>query len=128
MSERLRGVVVTHAELAAALVGAVRAIAGDDGGLVALSNAGTDRAALARLLEDAATPAGTPVLVFTDLVGGSCTAVAATVARGRAGMRVVSGVNLGMLLDFVFHREEPLDAAAARAAAAGRDAVREVGR
>lgn len=128
MSERLRGVVVTHAELAAALVGAVRAIAGDDGGLVALSNAGTDRAALARLLEDAATPAGTPVLVFTDLVGGSCTAVAATVARGRAGMRVVSGVNLGMLLDFVFHREESLDAAAARAAAAGRDAVREVGR
>jgi len=128
MSEAIRGVVVTHADLAAALVAAVRAITGDEGGLVAMSNAGTDRAALARLIGEAAGPAPAPVLVFTDLVGGSCTAAAATVARERSGMRVVSGVNLGMLLDFVFHREEPLDAAAARAVAAGRDAVREVGR
>jgi mannose/fructose-specific phosphotransferase system component IIA len=128
MSEPLRGVVVTHADLAAALVGAVRAIAGDDGGLVALSNVGTDRAALARLIAEAAGPLPGPALVFTDLPGGSCTAAAATVARGREGTRVVAGVNLPMLLDFVFHREEPLDAAAARAAAAGRDAVREVGR
>jgi mannose/fructose-specific phosphotransferase system component IIA len=126
MSEPVRGVVVTHADLAAALVGAVRAIAGHDGGLVPLSNAGCDRAGLARLLEGALGEG--PVLVFTDLAGGSCTAVAATVARGRPATRVVSGVNLGMLLDFVFHREEALEAAAARAAAAGRDAVREVGR
>ncbi|MGD0484757.1 MAG: hypothetical protein ABSB58_08915 [Gemmatimonadales bacterium] len=128
MSEPVRGVVVTHADLAAALVGAVRAIVGDDGGLVALSNVGTDRAALARLIETAAGQPPVRALVFTDLPGGSCTAAAATVARGRDGMRVVAGVNLAMLLDFVFHREEPLDAAAARAAAAGRDAVREVGR
>jgi mannose/fructose-specific phosphotransferase system component IIA len=126
MSEAVRGVVMAHADLAAGLVGAVRAIAGHDGGLAALSNAGCDRAALARLLEGAAGDG--PVLVFTDLAGGSCAAVAAAVARGRPAMRVVSGVNLGMLLDFVFHREEPLDAAAARAAASGRDAVRDVGR
>jgi mannose PTS system EIIA component len=126
MSEPVRGVVVTHGDLAAALLGAVRAIAGHDGGLVALSNAGCDRTALARLVGEAV---GTgPALVFTDLAGGSCTAVAAAVARERPGTRVVSGVNLGMLLDFVFHREEPLEAAAARAAASGRDAVREVGR
>jgi mannose/fructose-specific phosphotransferase system component IIA len=126
MSEPIRGVVVTHADLAAALVGAVRAIAGDDGGLVPLSNAGCDRAGLARLLEGAAGEG--PVLVFTDLAGGSCTAVAAAVARGRPAMRVVAGVNLGMLLEFVFHREEPLESAVGRAGAAGRDAVREVGR
>jgi len=126
MSEVVRGVVVAHADLAAALVGAVRAIVGDDGGLVALSNAGCDRAALGARLEGAL-GAG-PALVFTDLAGGSCFAVAATVARGRPGMRVVSGVNLGMLLDFVGHRGEPLEAAAARAAAAGRDAVREAAR
>ncbi len=126
MSEPLRGVVMAHADLAAGLVGAVRAIAGHDGGLVAVSNLGCDRAALARRLEEAAGEG--PVLVFTDLAGGSCAAVAGAVARGRPAMRVVSGANLGMLLDFVFHREEPLEAAAARAAASGRDAVREIGR
>lgn len=125
MSERLRGVVVAHADLATALVGAAQAIAGDDTGLVPVSNAGCDRAELAHRLE-AAAGAG-PVLVFADLAGGSCTTVAATLARGRPDLRVVTGVNLAMLLEFAFHRDEPLAAAAERAAAGGRAAVREVG-
>ncbi len=125
MSERLRGVVVAHADLASALVDAAAAIAGDDTGLVPVSNAGCDRAGLAQRLE-AAAGAG-PVLVFADLAGGSCTTVAATLARGRPDLRVVTGVNLAMLLEFAFHRDEPLEAAAERAATAGRAAVREVG-
>jgi PTS system mannose-specific IIA component len=126
MSEPLRGVVLAHADLAAALVGAAQAIAGDDTGLTPLSNAGCDRAAIAARLA-AAVGAG-PALVFTDLAGGSCTTVAATVARDRPELRVVTGVNLGMLLEFAFHRGEPLDALAERVAAAGRAAVRDVGR
>lgn len=126
MSERLRGVVLAHADLAAALVEAARAIAGDETGLAPVSNAGCDRAGLARRLE-AAVGDG-PALVFTDLAGGSCTNVAATVARGRADLRVVTGVNLAMLLEFAFHRDEALEAAAERAAAAGRGAVRAVSR
>lgn len=126
MSEALRGVVVAHADLAAALVAATHAITGDDGGLAAVSNAGCDRAALAVRLEDALGRG--PVLVFTDLAGGSCTSVAGAVARTRTDVRVVAGVNLAMLLEFAFHRDETLDAAAERAAAAGRAAVREVGR
>ena len=126
MSEPLRGVVLAHAELAAALVGATQAIAGDDTGLTPLSNAGCDRAAIAARLEEAI-GAG-PALIFTDLAGGSCTTVAATVARDRPELRVVAGVNLGMLLEFACHRGEPLEAVAERVAAAGRTAVREVGR
>jgi mannose/fructose-specific phosphotransferase system component IIA len=126
MSEPVRGIVLAHGDLAAGLVGAVRAIAGHDGGLVSLSNAGCDRAALARLIEGAV-GAG-PALLFTDLAGGSCASVAAAVARGRPEVRVVAGVNLAMLLDFVFHRDGGVDAAAARAAGSGREAVREVGR
>jgi mannose/fructose-specific phosphotransferase system component IIA len=125
MSEPLRGVVLAHADLAAALVGAVAAIAGADTGLAALSNAGCDRAAIAARLEAAVGPG--PALIFTDLAGGSCTTVAATVARQRPELRVVAGVNLGMLLEFAFHREESLEALAERVAAAGRLAVREVG-
>ena len=126
MSEPLRGVVLAHADLAAALVGAVEVIVGADTGLTALSNAGCDRAAIAVRLE-AAVGAG-PAVIFTDLAGGSCSMVAATVARRRPELRVVAGVNLGMLLDFSFHRGEPLDALTERVTAAGRVAIREVGR
>jgi mannose/fructose-specific phosphotransferase system component IIA len=126
MSEPLRGVVLAHADLAAGLVGAAQAIAGDDTGLTPLSNAGCDRAAIAAQLE-AAVGAG-PALIFTDLAGGSCTTVAATVARDRPALRVVAGVNLGMLLEFAFHRGEPLEAVAERMVAVGRAAVREAGR
>lgn len=126
MSEPLRGIVMAHADLAAALVGAARVILGDDTGLTPLSNAGCDRAGIAARIE-AAVGAG-PALIFTDLAGGSCTTVAATVARDRPELRVVAGVNLGMLLEFAGRRGEPLDAVAERVAAAGRAAVREFGR
>jgi mannose/fructose-specific phosphotransferase system component IIA len=126
MSEPLRGIVLAHADLAAALVGAAQTIAGDDTGLTALSNAGCDRAAIAARLE-AAVGAG-PALIMTDLAGGSCTTVAAAVARGRPELRVVAGANLGMLLEFAFHRDEPLAAVAERVAATGRGSIRELGR
>ena len=121
MSERLTGVVVAHSELAASLLAAVGAIAGDDTGLVAVSNTGCDRAALLRSLDAAI--AGRPAVVFTDMAGGSCAFTAAALARGRGDVRVVTGVNLAMLVDFAFHRELPVEEAARRAVEVGRTAV-----
>jgi len=126
MSEPLRGVVVAHGDLAAALVAAVEVITGDAAGLVALTNAGCDRDALRERVADALRVG--PVVAFTDVAGGSCTVAAVSVARGRDDVRVVAGVNLPMLLEFAFHRDEPLAAAAEHAVATGRAAVREVGR
>jgi len=125
MSEPLIGVVVAHTEVAEALVAAVRTIAGDDVGLVAVSNRGCDRAALLRRIDEAV--AGRPALLFTDMAGGSCGHTAAVLARERPELRVVTGVNLGMLVDFAFHRDEPLEAAAERAVQTGRAAVGVVG-
>ncbi len=121
MSERLVGVVFAHADVAAAFVSAVRAIAGDDHGLEPVSNDGCDRVALTRRLDDAV--AGRPALVFADLPGGSCAFSAAAYARGHPHVRVVTGVNLPMLLDFAFHRDLSPDAAARRAVETGRAAV-----
>jgi PTS system mannose-specific IIA component len=121
MSEKLIGVIVAHTDVATALLAAVRAIAGEDAGLEAVSNSGCDRAALTRALEAAV--GGRPAVVFTDMAGGSCAHTAVALARGRGDLRVVTGVNLAMLVDFAFHRDLPVDAAARRAVEVGRTAV-----
>ncbi len=63
-------------------------------------------------------------MLFTDLPGGSCcTGASASRARNAQELAVVTGVNLAMLLDFVFHRDLSLaDAAPARAVEIGREA------
>ena len=125
MSERLAGIVLAHAELAQALVAAVQAIAGDDHGLVPVSNTGCDRAALTARLDHAI--AGRASVVFADMPGGSCAFSAAAYARGNPHVRVVTGVNLAMLLDFAFHRDQDAAAAAQRAVETGRASVAAVG-
>jgi len=121
MSEKLSGVIVAHTELAEALLAAVQAIAGDETGLVAVSNRGSDLKALMKRIDEAV--GGRPAVIFTDMPGGSCAHTAAALARGRPELRVVTGVNLAMLLDFVFHRELPLEAAAERMVQTGRVSV-----
>jgi mannose/fructose-specific phosphotransferase system component IIA len=125
MSERLSGIVLAHSALAQAFVSAVDAIAGVEHGLVPVSNDGCDRAAITARLEAAI--GGRPSVVFADMPGGSCAFSAAAYAKGHDYVRVVTGVNLAMLLDFVFHRDLTLDAAARRAAETGRTGVRLVG-
>lgn len=121
MSE-LRGVVVSHAELASALVSAVRAISGVEDVLIPVSNEGCDPKALAARIEAAV--GGAPTVLFVDLPGGSCLTSAIRLAHGHAEIAVVTGVNLAMLLDFVFHRDLSPAEAARRAVDAGGRAIR----
>jgi mannose/fructose-specific phosphotransferase system component IIA len=44
--------------------------------------------------------------------------------RGEPSVNVITGVNLAMLVDFVFHRSLSPDEAAARALAAGEKSIR----
>ncbi len=121
MSEALRGVVVSHAAVAQALVTAVDAITGLGASLVAVSNEGCDGAALRDRIV-AAVGEG-PAVLFVDLPGGSCLTSAARFAAGRPEIAVVTGVNLAMLLEFVFHRDLPAAEAARRAAESGGRAI-----
>jgi len=116
------GVIVSHAELAAALVGAVRTISGVADALQAVSNEGCDPKSLADHIEAAI--GGRPAVLFVDLPGGSCLSSAVRLSRGRGERAVVTGVNLAMLLDFVFHRDLPPTEAARRAVDAGARAIR----
>src|ERR1044072_3520270 len=125
MSE-LRGVIVSHAAVAQALVAAVTAITGIEGVLTPVSNEGCGTEALGERLREAVGqgPAGR----FVDLRGGSCFASSVRYAKvGTADIAVVTGVNPAMLLDFVFHRDSFPPDDARRAAAAGAKAIRVTG-
>jgi mannose/fructose-specific phosphotransferase system component IIA len=122
MSEALRGVVVCHGGLARALVDAAESISGVTGVLQAVSNSGCDRESLERRVAEAVD--GRPAVVFTDLASGSCLFAVLKYLRALPGVKVVTGVNLAMLVDFVFHVSLDAEAAAEHAMAAGTRAIR----
>lgn len=117
MSE-VRGVVVAHGNLARCLVETVESISGVEGALRPISNEGCSPELLMARIRDAV--GAEPVLVFVDLASGSCSHAARLVARDGGGMPVVSGVNLPMLLDFVFHRDMDLEQLSKRVVEKGR--------
>lgn len=121
MSESLRGIVAAHGPLAAALVQAAEAISGVTGALRPVSNADCDRGRLEARLAEAI--GGDPAIIFVDLPSGSCHFAALSRFRQDPRIRVVTGVNLAMLVDFVFHRQLPVAEAAEKAMAAGNRAI-----
>jgi mannose PTS system EIIA component len=122
MSEPLRGVVVCHGRMAAALIEAAEGITGVKDALLPVSNTDCDRGTLETRILDAV-GAG-PAVVFVDLASGSCLIATLARLRGRPEATVVTGVNLAMLVDFVFHRDQEPGAAAERAVAAGCRAIK----
>ena len=122
MSEELRGVVVCHGPLAGALVQAAEQISGLSGVLVPVSNTGCDRGALEERVISAV--GGRPAVVFVDLASGSCLVAVLKRLRTEEQVKVVTGVNLAMLVDFVFHRSLTPEEAASRSALAGEKSIR----
>jgi mannose/fructose-specific phosphotransferase system component IIA len=109
--------------MAAGMLDATRKIAGAPAdALVAVSNETMGPEDLVRAVSDLA--GDEPAVIFTDLQTGSCALAARFVCRNPAGRRVVFGVNLPMLLDFVFHRHLPLDELVERLVERGRSAIR----
>lgn len=107
MSEDLRGVLVGHGKLAEGLLDAVEGITGSCEGLIPLDNEDLTPEALEdRLLEMVGTG---PAVVFVDLPSGSCAYAARRLRARHPGIAVVCGVNLPLLLDFIFHRTLPLE-------------------
>jgi mannose/fructose-specific phosphotransferase system component IIA len=122
---RVPALLVTHADVGAALVAAARQVYGPFEDVGVLSNAGLARTELERLIHErvAAWPHGG--LVLTDFPGGSCQQCGLLAGRGHAEIVVVSGINLPGLLDYLHNRDRyPVGELAERLMAKARDSVR----
>jgi mannose/fructose-specific phosphotransferase system component IIA len=117
--------IVTHADLADALVRAAERVVGPFAGVTLLSNEQRSRAeleaAIAAQLEH--WPQGGVLL--TDFWGGSCHTCAASAGRRGGEMVIVTGVNLPMLLDYLHNRDKygPVELAE-RLQTKGRESIR----
>lgn len=107
MSEDVIGILVGHGKLAEGLLDAIEGITGSREGIFAVDNEGLTPEALEERLDELA-GAG-PVAIFVDLPSGSCAFAARRLKFQRDDTAVICGVNLPLLLDFIFHRTLPLD-------------------
>ena len=120
--ELVRGVLLSHGKLAEGLVDAVRRITDlDEDVLVAMSNEGQNPQGLAEQVDLLVGSA--PIVVFTDLGTGSCALTAQLTCRDQDRRAVVFGMNLPMLLEFVFHRELSLSELVPHLLTKGREGV-----
>ena len=122
MSEPAHGIVVAHGDMAAGLVRAVERITGVKDALVAVSNQGLGAEELRAVLGEACR--GGRAVVFADLAGGSCGMAGLGLGASAKDVAVVTGVNLPMLVDFVFHRDMQVAEIAQRLAEKGRAGIR----
>ena len=123
--EQPSGIVIAHGSMAEGLVDAVRRIAGSSAdALVAISNTGLSPDDLEE--RDRPGAGGGSAVVFVDLQAGSCCTAALASCRSCADRVVVTGVNLPMLLDFVFNRGLPFDELVERLVERSREAIRPV--
>ncbi|NIN72852.1 MAG: hypothetical protein GTO46_13185 [Gemmatimonadetes bacterium] len=107
MSEEVCGILVGHGKLAEGMLDAVAGITGSREGLTPVDNASMTPETLEEHLESLIGDG--PSVVFVDLPSGSCAYAARRLKYRHPGMAVVCGVNLPLLLDFVFHRNLRLE-------------------
>ena len=119
------GVVVAHGSLADGLLSALSRVAGEQDSLWALSNEGLGgadlEAQIAAILEDRC--AGRDAYLLSDMEGGSCgQACRRLLAKGTV-KAVFYGVNLPLLVEFVFLQDEPFERFVKAAVEKGRRAL-----
>ncbi|MEZ4651803.1 MAG: hypothetical protein R3E97_24000 [Candidatus Eisenbacteria bacterium] len=121
----VRAVLLTHGMLGTELVRAAGKIYGVPDGVSALTNEGASLDTIVRKLREELGSGDGPVFLFVDLVGGSCCHAGLALRETDPRIRIVGGVNLPMLLEFLHYRDrvEP-EELLERVVSRGRDGVR----
>lgn len=125
------GIIVTHGRLAEELLGTAKTIYGEFSGVWPVSNAQKSPRALTEELDSLVTSAlaETPdgVLVLTDYFGGSCSHACLGVQQKHERVKMVTGINLPMLLAFLYRRNEvPFETLAGELVERGLNSIQEL--
>ena len=124
-AKRVPALIVTHADLAQALVRAAERVVGSIEDVTLLSNEGLSRADLEEAIESCVRDWEDGGLLLTDFWGGSCHTCSATAARRHGEIVIVTGINLPLLLDYLHNRDRlSATALAERLQQKGRDSIR----
>ena len=100
---RIIGIIITHGNLAEELLATVKMIVGETYDCYAMSGSELCDEDVARRIDELVSTNGGErrAVVFVDYFGGSCSASTIRATRSHPEIRVISGVNLPILLDFV---------------------------
>ena len=124
----VHAIIVTHGDLAAALVRSAAPVFGAVVGCHPVSNADKAPQTLVRELEAivAAQEPSDQFIVFVDFFGGSCCHAGLSL-EPLERVRVITGVNLPMLLAFLYKRDEvAFDRLPEELTSRGQDSIRSV--
>jgi len=101
------GILVGHGSLPGALLEAASSIVGTSDGVVAVPTRGLSAADMeSRLSQVVGEHPECEILILVDLHGSSCSNVSAKIQHHHpANVRVVTGVNLPMLIRFLYYRQ-----------------------
>ncbi len=125
----ISAIVVTHGRLAQEFIATAQKIYGNVKGVYAVSNDDSTPQSLSADI-DAIIESGGPddaFVILVDFLGGSCGHATLSVERRRRNVRVVSGVNLPMLLAFLNKRADvSFERLPAELASRGRDSIHAV--
>ena len=122
-------IIAAHGEVAEYLLDAAQSLTGDTEEVFAL-NFGIHQSLshLKNAIRDLIEDDDKDIFILTDFPGGSPCNCACTFLV-RPGVRVISGVNLPMLLELIIKRDKlPPDKAVEAALKAGRDSISDVGK
>jgi len=124
-AKRVPALIVTHADLAEALVRAAERVVGSIEDVTLLSNEGLSRDDLQDAIEACVKDWKEGGLLLTDFWGGSCHTCGSAAARRHGEVVIVTGINLPLLLDYL-HNRDRLSAPelAERLQQKGRDSIR----
>ena len=105
--DMVRGIIVTHGRLGEELLKTAESILGPQTGIEVRSNRGQSHEVLMNevgSLVDRLEGAGGRMVLFVDLSAGSCGQVCQALALRHPEVLLVCGINLPMLLEFLYQR------------------------